>query len=117
MQETNTFFPLEEVTTGGKNKTARAQSIAGRMSQKMVFFPSDMPGWDRAKHEILTFPGGAHDDFVDALAELGRGLAKMIPATLTVNTTGNSMPVWNKPITMRWVKESHKRREKQEANA
>lgn len=113
MKDSGVYFPLEEVTARG-DKQARAQAIAGRMSEKMVLFPSDLPGWVDAKHEMLMFPGGKHDDFVDALAELGRGLAKMVPASLTVNMTGNSLPEWQKPITMQWVKDSHKRREREE---
>lgn len=114
MRDTGVFFPLEEMTARGE-KQARAQAIAGRMSEKMVLFPADLPGWTDAKHELLMFPGGKHDDFVDALAELGRGLAKMVPASLTVTATssGNGLPNLDQPITMRWVKESHKRLERE----
>lgn len=76
-QDRNVYFPMEEVTSGRADKQARAQAIAGRMSQKMVMFPN-IPQMEQAEHELLTFPGGTHDDFVDALAELGRGLAKII---------------------------------------
>jgi predicted phage terminase large subunit-like protein len=115
MQETGVYFPLDEVTSRG-DKSARAQSIAGRMSQKMVMFPSYAPGYDKVKHEVLTFPGGTHDDFVDALSELGRGLDQIIKPTLTVRTGNSPLPNLNRPITMRWIKESHKRREREEAN-
>ena len=103
MQETGIYFPLDEVTARG-DKSARAQSIAGRMSQKMVMFPSYAPGWDKAKHELLTFPGGAHDDFVDALSELGRGLDQIVKPNLTVRTGNTALPDLNRPITMRWIK-------------
>lgn len=112
MLERNIFFPLDEVTARG-DKSARAQSIAGRMSAKMVMFPSYAPGWDKAKHEILTFPGGTHDDFVDALAELGRGLDQMVNAHLTVTATGNTLP--QQRLTVKWIKDSAKRRERREA--
>jgi len=111
MLERNVFFPLDEVSARG-DKSARAQSIAGRMSAKMVMFPSFAPGWDKAKHEILTFPGGTHDDFVDALAELGRGLDQMVNAHLTVTVTSNTIP--RQRLTVQWVKDSAKRRERRE---
>lgn len=87
MRERNIYFPLEEVTSGRADKSARAQSIAGRMSQKMVMFP-DIPEMSQAEHEMLTFPGGTHDDFVDALAEIGRGLDKIIPPSTQNSNTG-----------------------------
>lgn len=44
-----------------------------------IFFPSDrvfqhfdLPNWkEKAKRQMLDFPGGKHDDFVDALALIG----------------------------------------------
>lgn len=80
MAESNTYFALEEIVNT-KDKRSKAQAISGRMAQKMVMFPSYAPSWAEAKHEILTFDAGTHDDFVDALGELGRGLGGMIPGT------------------------------------
>jgi len=87
MRERNVFFPLEEVTSGRADKSARAQSIAGRMSQKMVMFPN-IAAMNQAEHELLTFPGGTHDDFVDALAEIGRGLDKILLPDKAPESTG-----------------------------
>ena len=60
----------------------RAQSIQGRMAMKKVHFPDFVPWWPRARDEILSFPLGQHDDFVDALAFLGLGLQQMVPSKI-----------------------------------
>lgn len=73
MAETGVYINLVEQTPIG-DKTQRAQSIAGRVAQGKVYFPQE-PLWaQRAVDEMLAFPNGAHDDFVDCLSELGRGL-------------------------------------------
>lgn len=60
----------------GKDKSTRARSIQGRMAMKTVRFPSFAPWWQAARREILNFPNGAHDDFVDFLSHIGLGLLK-----------------------------------------
>jgi predicted phage terminase large subunit-like protein len=78
MAERNTFCSIFEVTPVQDKKT-RAQAINGRISQRMVYFPSYAPWWAEAKNEILKFPYGVHDDFVDMLAWIGMGLAIQVP--------------------------------------
>jgi len=56
------------------DKVTRAQSINGRMAMGMVRFPSAVPWYEPARKEILKFPNGRHDDFVDTLAHIGLGL-------------------------------------------
>lgn len=58
------------------SKRARAASIQGRMQMKTVHFPSFAPWWQNARKELLNFPNGAHDDFVDFLSHVGLGLLK-----------------------------------------
>ncbi len=89
MQEENVYLPLDPLSEA-KDKQTKAQAIAGRMAQRKVLFPSFAPDWDKAKHELLTFPAGTHDDFVDALAKLGQGLAKQTKARPVVPEE-----VWN----------------------
>lgn len=113
MVETNTFFPLDEVPPGRADKVARAQSIAGRCAAKMVMFPT-LPTWDKAKHELLTFPGGTHDDFVDALAELGRGLAKSFSATSVVKPIIPDLTLPWQP-TGRWLMDQDRRQRHRES--
>lgn len=72
MQETGVYINLVEVTPSADKQT-RAQSIAGRVAMGKVYFPNEK--WaDDAIEELLAFPNGNHDDFVDALAYIGLGL-------------------------------------------
>jgi hypothetical protein len=62
-----------EVTPVHDKKT-RAQAINGRIAMRMVYFPSFAPWWAEARDELLKFPYGGHDDFVDFIAWIGLGL-------------------------------------------
>lgn len=73
MQETGDYLNIREVTPIG-DKEQRAQSIAARVAMGKVFFPKDAVWTERAINELLAFPNGTHDDFVDALAYIGLGL-------------------------------------------
>lgn len=50
------------------DKSVRARPLQARMQQGMVFFPSNQPWVEQAMFELMRFPGGVHDDIVDALA-------------------------------------------------
>jgi len=63
-----------------QDKQTRAQSIQGRMAMGKVFFPSKAPWFHQARDQLLKFPAGANDDFVDALAYIGLGLNSMASA-------------------------------------
>jgi predicted phage terminase large subunit-like protein len=76
MTERNVFFPITGLTSS-RDLVARSTSIRGRMQNGKVFFPSFTTWFNSAKHEMLSFPKGIHDDFVAALAEIGRGLDSM----------------------------------------
>jgi predicted phage terminase large subunit-like protein len=67
MQE-RLLFPSYEILRPLTDKMARARSLQGRMQQGRVFFPENAPWRSDAEHELLRFPGGVHDDIVDALA-------------------------------------------------
>ena len=100
--ERGVYFTLTEVTSS-KDKPTRAQSIRGRMRMRKVFFPGYVSWWHFAKHELLSFPVGTHDDFVDALSEIGQGLDKTCtPRTPKVTESG--LPRWIP--TMKWIKNS-----------
>ena len=105
MQEKNVFIPIEELSEA-KDKRAKAQSIMARMSQRMVLFPKFNPSWNEAESELLGFPGATHDDFVDALANLGRGLDKMMPASGPEVEPPDIGGYKFKP-TLGWLKKSH----------
>lgn len=73
MLETQRYINLVEVTPAS-DKQQRAQAIAARVAMGKVFFPRDAVWTERAINELLAFPNGNHDDFVDALAYIGLGL-------------------------------------------
>lgn len=108
MIERKTFCRIKEVPTTG-DKEARAQSIIGRMSMGMVRFPEKAPWYQDAKAELLKFPHGKNDDFVDALAHLGMGLQKLANASKTV--APKSAP---RVGTLAWVKRDAEFRRRQE---
>ena len=94
--------------TPSRDKRARARSIQGRMSMKMVRFPKFAPWWDVAENELLKFPNGTHDDFVDWLAWIGLGLDREIGAHNPLSNEGNIIKVGS----LAWVKAAHNREEK-----
>lgn len=54
------------------DKAVRAQSIRGRMAMHGLMVPKDAPWLGDFKSELASFPGGKHDDQVDALGLVGQ---------------------------------------------
>ena len=104
MREQKVYSYIEE-SVPAKDKPTRAQSIRGRMKLGMVRFPRDASWFPMARKEMLSFPAGPHDDFVDALAHLGLGLDSMITAD-----RGQQSPFLEElprtELTLRWLKNS-----------
>ena len=98
MIEKNVYCAIKEMTPA-KDKMTRAQSIQGRMSMGKVHFPAFAPWLETAKQELLKFPSGRHDDFVDALAWIGLGLGQQINAS-PIKAKQNGPGVG----TLAWVK-------------
>lgn len=73
MEETQRFVKIQEVQPIG-DKEQRAQSISARVALGKVYFPKGEI-WDKAIEEMMAFPNGLHDDFVDALSLFGLGLS------------------------------------------
>ena len=72
------------------DKQQRAQSIQARSAMQMVHFPTWTRWWAEAQDQILKFPHGAKDDFVDTLSLIGLGLSKMRCAQATEATRAGS---------------------------
>ena len=106
MRETQTYCAIVEVTPVG-DKQQRAQSIQGRMSMGKVFWPPRAWWYTKAEHELLTFPGATYDDFVDALAHLGNGIAQMAAGSKPAPRKEEP-----KPGTLGALKAETKRRER-----
>jgi predicted phage terminase large subunit-like protein len=97
MMEERVYTTLDPVTPA-VDKSTRARSVQGRMRMKKVHFPAFAPWWPDARNQLLKFPYGTHDDFVDFLAHIGMGLEKIVaapgekPETGKVIQTGS--PAW-----------------------
>jgi predicted phage terminase large subunit-like protein len=101
MDETRAWFNLSEVTPSG-DKTQRAQAIAARMAMGHVYFPKGAWWTEKAIDELMGFPNGLHDDFVDAFAYIGLGLRSQIPAQSTAR------PVAKERNSFAWMKAQHR---------
>jgi predicted phage terminase large subunit-like protein len=110
MRERDVYCAIAEVTPVHDKKT-RAQSIMARMAMGMVYFPSYASWWMEARQEMLQFPFGIRDDFVDALAWVGSGLVVYAPPR-------PAKPKKPAPaaMTLAWVKSSSNQ-EKRSRNA
>lgn len=104
MLEESTFVTLVEVQPIADKQT-RAQSIQGRMSMGKVFFPARAVWWPEARDQLMKFPNGANDDFVDALAYIGLGLTQQYSAGAI------RAPKTIKPHTFGWLKQQTARTE------
>jgi hypothetical protein len=99
MAETSNFMAVREVTPVG-DKAQRAQSIAGRVAMGKLFFPSDAHWTERAINEMMAFPNGTHDDFVDTLSLIGLGMQSQFAAS-PISVKKDVQPAFG---TLSWVK-------------
>lgn len=104
MTETEIYINLVEVTPKA-DKEQRAQSIAARVAMGKVFFPRVGPWTERAVSEMLAFPHGVHDDFVDALAYIGLGLQSQFGKSGPAKTATAAQPVTG---SVSWMKQMDK---------
>lgn len=109
MQEEGVHGNIREMTPAGDKET-RAQSIAARTSMGKVLFPRSAFWSEKAINEMLAFPNGTHDDFVDALAYIGLGLQSTFKASAPKPSSGPP-----KYGTYGWVKWLGKRQEREAA--
>jgi len=92
MQEERIYTSIDPVSVA-KDKGTRARSIQGRMRMQKVHFPAFAPWWSDARAQLLKFPHGTHDDFVDWLSHIGQGLTKEVPASASREKTGKVVEV------------------------
>jgi predicted phage terminase large subunit-like protein len=105
--EEGIYAMMEEIVPIN-DKMTRAQSIAARMAMGKVYIPTYAPWYMEAYNEMLQFPYGGHDDFCDAIALIGMGLAKQVRPTM-------ARPTKKTPArgTFGWIKEQSRRAEMQ----
>lgn len=102
MREEKVYVSVREQVPA-QDKQTRAQSIQGRADMGMVRFPAAAHWFSDAKAELLKFPGGRNDDFVDALAHIGLGLEVILKPAQRSDEPKKSVP---KVGTFGWVKEN-----------
>lgn len=73
------FIPWDNTLKPITDKMARARPAQGMMQQGRIILPQNQPWVDDFVAELLRFPGGKHDDVVDALAWLVRMVMKVEP--------------------------------------
>lgn len=112
MKKQGVFCVLDGTSPVGTDKMSRARAIQGRMSQRTVHFPAFAPWWAAARKELLNFPNGAHDDFVDFLGHIGLGLLKQHNARKAKPPENNG-----RPGSIEWILKSTKRRALEEKRA
>jgi len=105
MREEEVYSVITEVTPS-KAKDIRARAIQGRMSMLRVRFPGFAPWWEAAMHELLSFPGGKADDFVDFIAHLGMGINGMVKTSPAAKNEAELFNGAAKPLNFRWLKDS-----------
>ena len=103
MSETGVYGNIVEVTPSA-DKAQRAQSISARTAMGKLYLPKGKPCTEKAINELLAFPNGLHDDFVDALAYIGLGLQSQFPV--------KRMESQQRPAaygTLGWIKEQQRK--------
>lgn len=108
MLEKRVFCSIDELTPLG-DKVSRAQSMQGRMAMLRVLFPVFCRWWPEAHDQMIKFPQGTHDDFVDTLSMVGLGLFKQ-----RYMSTPKPKKEPPKLLTYGWVIESAARERKLE---
>lgn len=96
MAEQRVYQYIEETSETKDLQEKRVVSIRNRMAMGMVRFPKFWPNWAAAESELLKYPSDKHDDLVAALALLGMGLDRLLPAP---GTKAKDIP---KAGTMAW---------------
>lgn len=112
-QKKQRIFNYVEQVTPSREKKARAQAIHGMMQIGMVRWPRGTTWLEQAVREMMEFPVGKHDDFVDALAYIGMGLERMIPGPKSKEHTVKKLPSLE-DFTLNDLKTSDSQRRNQE---
>lgn len=73
LQERQAFCRIEWLASIA-DKPTRARSIQAKAAMGKVFFPKHAPWKAHVLGNLLRFPAGKHDDSVDVLSLIGRGL-------------------------------------------
>lgn len=111
MRERGVHVMVSESSEIG-DKQQKAQSIQGRMAMGKVFMPKHAPWASHLIRQLLRFPQGTHDDFVDAMSHLGRGINKMVNAGKAPSNDEEGSKGTPKAGTMAWLKRQTKQQDR-----
>lgn len=98
--------------TPSVDKVKRAASIRARAVIRPIKVPAFTSWWEKALAELLAFPNGKHDDFVDWLSWIGLGLEEERAAPPTRKSDAPNAPAVGSGA---WVVWRSKRDEKLKA--
>lgn len=73
------YLSFDEDLKPVTDKMARARPAQGRFEQGRILLPANQPWVETFTQELLRFPGGLHDDQVDAVAWLVRMIERQSP--------------------------------------
>lgn len=105
MMEEKAYVAIDDVVVS-KDKATRARAIQGRMRMRKVRFPRYASWFSSARQQLLRFPHGTHDDFVDWLAHVGQGLLKEVRPSLHTDDGKGNYPVGS----IEWILKNAKAR-------
>jgi predicted phage terminase large subunit-like protein len=77
MARRNCFLTLH-LMVPSKDKVTRAKSIQARHKARRVRYDKSADWYPGVEQEMLQFPRGAHDDFVDTMSQFGLALDEII---------------------------------------
>lgn len=100
MLETGVYMNVREITPS-KDKATRAQSMVGRVAMGKLFFPVDAVWTEKAISQMMAFPNGTHDDFVDTLSLIGLGMQSQFAPASNSDKKKAAKPAFG---TLAWVK-------------
>lgn len=99
------YVPIESLPSI-RNKAIKAASFQARMAQGKVYFPLKRPWATRVLDQLCAFPAGLHDDGVDVLGLLGRGIDSMMnPHSPAVHSRRPGVI----PFTAEWLEATEER--------
>lgn len=113
MVEEQTYINLQEVTPV-KDKLTRARAIIAMINMGRVRFPAFAPWWGKALDEMLKFPNGKHDDFVDMIAYLGLGLMQQVRPKQQTPAKTPLRALINGRMPIEWIKYASRQREREQ---
>ncbi len=105
---------IHELPNHNRRKRELAMPFQGWAKLGMVRWPHFAHWWPAARREMLSFDAGKHDDLVDALGCLGRGLDSFIRPEVTVDPPEYRAPDLGS-LSVKWLRDSDRwSREKKE---